>query len=213
MSEEFSASTEGLHFLEIVVIDDVKELYVLARPGMVVAPFPNRINFDNHTWSLFTTTDGMSQEEAESFAGKAGYRIEVGEPVHATEPVVLEPPEKQYFLVGTTWSDTGDMLPTFLKRHYWQNGYERTDAGYNAIFDQVRVGDRIAAKRLNGQGAKDMRILALGIVTDIDADGFTLYVKWVIQLKDRNVPVKGIMGTIHGPYLYSDPWVRSVFSI
>jgi hypothetical protein len=105
------------------------------------------------------------------------------------------------------------MLPTFLKRGYWQNGYERTNEGYNEVFDKLREGDRIAVKRMNGKGSRTMRIMAIGRVVDIDSDGYTVFVKWLIQFKGREVPISGLMGTLYGPYKYTDQWIHPIFSI
>jgi hypothetical protein len=207
MSVEFE-TLDGLHFREVLIIDGVKELFVLARPGMAAPVFPEKLFFDGNTWKLFMSKGLITKEEAESFAGKAAYRIDNSVIEQLPQ---LTPPDPQYFVVGATW-ESDDKLPLFLKRGTWQNGYARDNQGYNNIFDQIREGDRIAVKRMLGKGSKTMSILALGRITEVDPDGYTLYVKWLVQLRNREVPINGCMGTLHGPYL-KDNWSNSVFSI
>jgi hypothetical protein len=199
---------ENLHITDILIIDCVKELHVLSRS--VPPDFPRCVNFDNQTWYYFKEYS-MTQVEASSYSGKAAYRLSAKSTDE--EIPVLDSPAPQYFTVGAMYNHgTIDMLPTFLERGTWVNGYERTKPIYNDIFDKVKVGDRIAVKRLNGQGAQDMRILALGIVKDIDANGDTLYIKWIIQHHNRTVPLGGCIGTITGPLVASN-WRDAIFSI
>ncbi len=57
-----------------------------------------------------------------------------------------------------------------------------------------------------------MEVRALGIVTDIDLNEWRVYVKWLVSKMEREVPIKGCMGSIHGPFAQSD-WRASVFQI
>lgn len=73
--------------------------------------------------------------------------------------------QTQYWVVGATWGGNEDVLPQFLTRGYWycwdvnEFSNEQSGAG-NAIknqqnrFEKVQVGDRIAVKRLRGNGLK-----------------------------------------------------------
>ncbi len=84
--------------------------------------------------------------------------------------------QRQYWVVGATWGGTEDVLPKFIKRGYWYcwdaNKFSDEESGVgNSIknrqgrFEKVRPGDRIAVKRLLGQGASEMAVLATGIVS------------------------------------------------
>ena len=130
-----------------------------------------------------------------------------------------------YWVVGATWAGKDDALPLFLKRGYWYcldwHGYLPKDEGLgNSIsvqqdrFRKIKEGDRIAIKRLLGQGANEMAILAVGIVKDVDFDEWRIYVDWnELQGLNRRVPVGGCMASIHGPFQSDDPWICQIFCI
>lgn len=134
----------------------------------------------------------------------------------------------QYWLVGAMWGGKHDVLPQFITRGYWYcwdiNEFENQEAGVgNSIknqqkrFEDVQVGDRIAVKRLLGQGASEMTILALGIVKDVDLNEWRIYVDWVADRIDgRRVPLKGCTAAIHGPFVNEGQdaaWVNQVFCL
>jgi len=136
--------------------------------------------------------------------------------------------QTQYWVVGATWGGNEDVLPQFLTRGYWycwdvnEFSNEQSGAG-NAIknqqnrFEKVQVGDRIAVKRLRGKGAKDMSVLAIGIVKDVDVKEWRIYVDWVAhELGDHRVPLKGCTAAIHGPFVNEgadSSWVNHVFCL
>ncbi|WP_338919200.1 hypothetical protein V0M98_17420 [Pseudomonas silesiensis] len=83
----------------------------------------------------------------------------------------------------------------------------------NALFPKIRVGDRLAAKKMIGpKDPSQIEIRALGIVIDIDPDEWRIYVEWIVPEMSRLVPIKGCMGSIHGPFEVSD-WLSDVFRI
>ena len=133
-----------------------------------------------------------------------------------------------YWIVGATWDGSEDVLPHFIKRGYWYcwdaNKFEKKESGVgNAIknqqerFELVEPGDRIAVKRLLGQGASNMAVLAIGVVVDVDLEEWRIYVDWILSgIKDRKVPMKGCAASIHGPFTRegSDAaWVNQVFCL
>jgi hypothetical protein len=215
---------KDLHFLDVIVRDGQAELEVLART-FGDFEWPSVINFDTAMW-YFSGQIAMNQEEGLQYGGKALYKPSAfGLLPQVNDPIKTEvKTEHKYFVVGATWG-TGenqrDILPWFLKRGYWQNGYERELNKYNTVVDKMKAGDRIAVKRLRGQKQSFMDILALGIITDVDSDGVTVYVKWVMQFKPdtRIVGLHGCVGTAFGPYVSSKlsvinrNWLHSVFSI
>ncbi|MFC5838494.1 hypothetical protein [Aeromonas bestiarum] len=133
-----------------------------------------------------------------------------------------------YWVVGATWGGSEDVLPQFIKRGYWYcwdaNKFENEASGVgNTIknqqdrFELVKPGDRIAVKRLLGQGASEMAILAIGVVKDVDLKEWRIYVDWVASdIKDRKVPLKGCAASIHGPFSKEGgdtAWVNQVFCL
>ena len=119
-----------------------------------------------------------------------------------------------YWVVGAMWGGHDDQLDTFVRRGYWFLGYtEEEQQAQNQRRDQIRVGDRIAIKRMLGQGASDIEIRALGVVTEIDPDDNRVYVRWAISNLGRTVPSRGCFASIHGPFAADDEWTRLVFQL
>lgn len=93
-------------------------------------------------------------------------------------------------------------------------GWSDTDAPSQAERrEQIKAGDRIAIKRMMGKGSSDIRITALGVVTEVDPDDKRVYVNWIADDLDRVVESRGCFQSIHGPFAESDPWVREVFRL
>lgn len=134
----------------------------------------------------------------------------------------------QYWLVGATWGTKKDVLPQFITRGYWycwdasRFSDEKAGAG-NAIknqqdrFRKVLKGDRIAVKRMLGQGEREMAILAVGIVKDVDLSEWRIYVDWVAtNIDGRRVPLNGCLAAIHGPFNHEgkdSAWINQVFCL
>lgn len=133
-----------------------------------------------------------------------------------------------YWVVGATWGGSMDALPQFIKRGYWYcwdaNEFENQELGVgNSIknqqerFGSVKPGDRIAVKRLLGQGAVEMAILAIGVVKDVDLEEWRVYVDWIAsEIEDRKVPLKGCTASIHGPFVKNssdESWINQVFCL
>ena len=120
----------------------------------------------------------------------------------------------QYWVVGAMYGGSDDQAPKFIRRGYWLLGWSDTDAPDQAARrDQIKAGDRIAIKRMMGTGSSDIRITALGVVTEVDPIDKRVYVNWVADGMDRVVESKGAFKSIHGPFAESDPWVREVFRL
>jgi hypothetical protein len=119
----------------------------------------------------------------------------------------------QYWIVGAVWREV-DKYPEFIRRGYWMLGWtEQEQPVQAALRDKVQVGDRIAIKRLLGQGASEMEIRALGIVKEVDLIEKRIYVDWVVPNLSRHVPSKGLFAAIHEPFLKEDDWIRLVFQL
>lgn len=121
-----------------------------------------------------------------------------------------------YWVVGAMWGGKEDMLEKFLRGGYWYLGYTpQESAVQNSLRDQMEIGDRLAVKKMLGQGSPLIEIRALGIIKHIDdEDGYRrVYVDWVVERLSRQVPGKGCFGSVHGPFAGSDPWTREVFCL
>jgi hypothetical protein len=130
-----------------------------------------------------------------------------------------------YWVVGAMWGGSEDVLSTFLKRGYWYcwdpkvASDSNSDAG-NSVkaqrerFLKIQEGDRIAVKKMLGQGATEIEIRALGIVKAVDTEEWRAYVAWITdETFSRKVPIKGCTASVHGPFQNTDAWVREVFCI
>ena len=117
-----------------------------------------------------------------------------------------------YWLVGANWSGH-DQAEAFYRRGYWEMGYDDDDKpDFATKRDQIRPGDRIALKSMDGRGATTITVRALGIVKEVHEG--KVFVEWVLTGLDRTVDAGGAFKTIQGPYSTDGPrheWVRDVF--
>lgn len=119
-----------------------------------------------------------------------------------------------YWVVGAMYSGRDDQAPKFIRRGYWKLGWSDADKPEMAKRrDQITRGDRIAIKRMMGQGSPNIRIIVLGVVREVDQEDGRVYVKWAADDLDRVVEGHGCFGTIHGPFLEEDEWVKKVFQL
>jgi hypothetical protein len=120
----------------------------------------------------------------------------------------------QYWIAGAMWGGHDDQSDIFLRRGHWFLGWDDKDQPDQARRrDQIKADDRIAIKRMLGQGSPDIEIRAIGIVTDVDADDKRIYIRWILRDMNRTVPSKGCYKSIHGPFSPDDPWTNEVFRI
>jgi len=64
-----------------------------------------------------------------------------------------------------------------------------------------------------GQGATEVEVRAIGIVTDVDLEEWRVCVRWVLTDLTRRVPFHGWGRAIHGPYPENHEWVPQVFQL
>jgi len=120
----------------------------------------------------------------------------------------------QYWVVGAMWGGHDDQSDVFIRRGYWFLGWDDQEQPDQARRrDQIRPSDRIAIKRMLGQGSSEIEIRAVGIVREIDLQDKRVYVDWTLQDMARIVPSKGCYASIHGPFPPEDPWTNQVFRI
>ena len=123
--------------------------------------------------------------------------------------------EKKYYVVGANWSGE-KKYDEFYRRGYWEMGYaDKEKPDFASIRDDIRPGDRIAIKSMEGQGASTILIHALGIVKEV-AEG-RVYINWLVTRLNRHVDAHGCLSTIRGPFTLSEDkdkaWIQSVFCI
>ena len=120
----------------------------------------------------------------------------------------------QYWVVGAMWGGHDDQSDFFLRRGYWYLGWDDEDQPDQARRrDQIQPHDRIAIKRMLGQGSPNIEIRAIGIVKEIDHDEKRVYIDWIMRDMNRVVPSKGCYKSIHGPFPPDDAWTNEVFRI
>jgi hypothetical protein len=121
-----------------------------------------------------------------------------------------------YWVVGAMWEGKKekDQSEKFIRRGYWFLGYtEKEQPAQTKLRDQMKPGDRIAIKKMLGQGSPNIEIRALGVIKEIDDKDKRVYVDWFVKDLEREVPSKGAYDSIHGPYTADDHWVQKVFHI
>ena len=116
---------------------------------------------------------------------------------------------ERVWLCGATWGQD-DLYDQFIDEGKWVLGWSNDPPpdGHPAQFNkaqQIRIGDGIVLKRLCGQGAQTMRILARGTVLDdpVVRDGLVCCpVLWEDKGLDMRVNSHGCFKAINGPYVY-----------
>jgi hypothetical protein len=123
--------------------------------------------------------------------------------------------EPNYWVVGASFEGgQADQFETFFRRGYWFMGWDDDKQPVMAERrNQIRPGDRIAIKKMLGQGSSDIEIRAIGVVTEIDQEEKRVYVRWAARDLDREVPGNGCFATVHGPFEADDEWTRLVFQL
>jgi hypothetical protein len=119
-----------------------------------------------------------------------------------------------YWVVGATWGGKEDQSEVFIRRGYWFLGWADSDQPAQAsLRDQIRPGDRIAIKKMLGQGSQEIEIRALGVVEEVDPGDRRVYIHWAASELRREVPARGCFASIHGPFAAEDDWTRVVFQL
>ena len=124
-----------------------------------------------------------------------------------------------YWVVGASWGGEDHQDQRFVDKGMWMLGYEVGDRDPHAVrqcrlASQIQPGDRIAIKRMRGQGQTGIRILHLGIVKGvIETSNVICTVDWVATKLDRDIAdSKGCFQAIHGPFEH-DSWIQEVFCL
>ena len=69
----------------------------------------------------------------------------------------------QYWVVGAMYGGHEDQAPRFIRHGFWTLGWtehlnEQEAPDQARLRDQIRAGDRIAIKRMMGQGASEINL-------------------------------------------------------
>lgn len=119
-----------------------------------------------------------------------------------------------YWVVGAMWGGQDDQSEIFIRRGYWFLGWSDKDQPPQAALrDRIQPGDRIAIKRMLGQGSPNIEIRALGVVKEVDHEDKRIYIHWAATGLGREVPSRGCFAAIHGPFAADDEWTRLVFQL
>ncbi|MGZ8220876.1 MAG: hypothetical protein ACXWT0_04420 [Methylobacter sp.] len=120
----------------------------------------------------------------------------------------------KYWVVGAMWGGQDDQCETFIRRGYWFLGWSDDEQpGQAALRDQIQPGDRVAIKRMLGQGSSNIEIRALGTVKEIDPEDKRVYIHWAVYGLQRQVPSRGLFASIHGPFAADEDWTRQAFQL
>ena len=130
-----------------------------------------------------------------------------------------------YWVVGATMGDV-KLDRDFVEQGVWVLGWDDEDHPQRKLASRIQPGDRIAIKRRQGRGQRNILILHLGVVTSIpfrtlrkrvgpQTSSFICTVNWVATDLDRDIADgKGCYKSIHGPF-GPDPadlrWIQEVF--
>lgn len=121
---------------------------------------------------------------------------------------------KKYWIVGAMLGGCDDQSDVFIRRGYWFLGWDdEKQPAQAALRDQIQPDDRIAIKRMLGQGSSNIEIRAIGIVKEIDHEDKRIYIHWAASGLQRQVPSKGCFASIHDPFADDDEWTRLVFQL
>ena len=123
--------------------------------------------------------------------------------------------QPQYFLGGAYWDDE-DQYPDFIESGRWESGWKPSEDKFMPIMKKMRKGDRIAIKKMLGQGSSQIQIRAIGMIKFIDTHRGIVYVNWIRTGMKRKVHSSNAFSTLHGPYVnigkHAD-WINQIFCL
>ena len=121
-----------------------------------------------------------------------------------------------YWVVGASWGGIEHQDRRFVEQGYWMLGWEEEDQpDQYAKASKIQPGDRIAIKRMKGQGQTGIRIFHLGVIKGVilDTSKVVCTVDWVAIDLNRDIEEsRGCFKSIHGPF-EKDEWVEKVFCL
>lgn len=122
-----------------------------------------------------------------------------------------------YWVVGASWGGTDHQDQKFVKGGYWMLGWKETQQPAQfSLAEKIQSGDRIAIKRMKGQGKTGIKILHIGIIREVilETNKVVCTVDWVATDLNRDISEsRGCFASIHGPFSNDDTWVKEVFCL
>ena len=120
-----------------------------------------------------------------------------------------------YWVVGASWGGQDHADKHFVENSYWCLGWKEQDQPYQ--FKQgknIKINDRIAIKRMMGQGATTIKILHIGIVKGVivETNKVVCVVDWLATNLSRVVDSRGCFKSIH-EFTEKDEWIEKVFCL
>ncbi len=120
-----------------------------------------------------------------------------------------------YWVVGASWGGSDHQDQRFVKEGIWMLGWSEGEqpAQYKKA-EEMKVGDRIAIKRMRGQKG-GLKILHIGIIKGVilDTNKVICTVDWAANNLDRDIEDShGCFKSIHGPY-EQDDWIQEIFCL
>ena len=118
----------------------------------------------------------------------------------------------QYWVVGASWGGHDDQADRFIENSVWMLGWE--EGAQPELAKDIKIGDRIAIKKMKGRGQSEIRIQHIGVVKGVllDISNIVCSVEWVATDLDRDVVSRGCYKSVHGPFEH-DEWVEKVFCL
>mgnify|MGYP005751336229 CR=1 FL=1 len=121
-----------------------------------------------------------------------------------------------YWVVGASWGGVDHQDKRFVEQGYWILGWEEEEQpDQYAKAEKIQPGDRIAIKRMKGQGQSGIRVFHLGVIKGVilDANKVICTVDWIATDLHRDIEEsRGCFKSIHGPF-EKDDWVEKVFCL
>jgi len=121
-----------------------------------------------------------------------------------------------YWVVGASWEGTDLQDKRFVDQRFWMLGWE--DGSQPEKASQIKIGDRMAIKRMKGKAQVGIRIMHIGIVQGVilDTNKVICTVDWCATNLNHDIKEsKGCFKSIHGPYTieHDGDWIREVFCL
>jgi len=128
----------------------------------------------------------------------------------------METETQNYWVVGASWCGTEHQDERFTDQRFWMLGWEEGAQIKKA--SRIKIGDRIAIKRMKGKGQTGIRIMHIGIVRGVilDTNKVICTIDWCATNLNRNIEdSKGCFKSIHGPYKMEKDgnWIREIFCL
>ena len=130
-----------------------------------------------------------------------------------------------YWVCGASWGGRDHQDKNFVEKGIWMLGWSKNENSQYEKAKQMKAGDRIAIKRMQGGhgGMKNIKIFHIGIIKgsliDYNIDQKIIHtVDWLVSFKKpKLVYSHGCQPTVNGPFDIEDnnkkDWLQEIFCI